>query len=98
MTTFNQSEVRAALDGADIRVLLMVLFHLTGDRRWLELRAQYTELVRQELARHGGEEMNLVGDQLFAVFDAAAAAIRCGCAIRDGVQGLGMAVKVGVHA
>jgi 4-hydroxyacetophenone monooxygenase len=36
MTAFNQAEVRAALDGADIRVLLMVLFHLTGDRRWLE--------------------------------------------------------------
>ncbi len=69
-----------------------------GDRRWLELRAQYTALVRQELARHGGEEMNLVGDQLFAVFDAAAAAIRCGCAIRDAVQGLRMAVKVGIHA
>jgi class 3 adenylate cyclase len=69
-----------------------------GDRRWLKLRAQYTALVRQELARHGGEEKDLVADQLFAIFDAAAAAIRCGCAIRDGVQGLGVAVKVGVHA
>jgi class 3 adenylate cyclase len=25
-----------------------------GDRRWLELRAQYSTLVRQELAHHGG--------------------------------------------
>ena len=63
-----------------------------GDRRWLEVRAQYTALVRQELARHGGEEMNMVGDQLLAVFDGAAAAIRCGCAIRDAVQGLGMEI------
>ena len=70
-----------------------------GDRRWLELRAQYSALVRQELARHGGEEIDLVGDQVFAVFDAAAAAIRCGCAIRDAVvQGLRMAVRVGIHA
>lgn len=36
MSTFDQAEVRTALEGADIRVLLMVLFHLTGDRRWLE--------------------------------------------------------------
>jgi 4-hydroxyacetophenone monooxygenase len=36
MTTFDQAEIRAALAGADIRVLLMVLFHLTGDRRWLQ--------------------------------------------------------------
>ncbi|HSF31168.1 MAG TPA: adenylate/guanylate cyclase domain-containing protein, partial [Candidatus Tectomicrobia bacterium] len=69
-----------------------------GDHRWLALQAQYTALVRQELARYGGEEINVVGDQVLAVFDGAAAAIRCGCAIRDAVQGLGIAVKVGIHA
>ena len=69
-----------------------------GDRRWLEVRAQYTALVREELPRHGGEEVNTVGDQIFAVFDGAVAAIHCGCAIRDAVQGLGMAVRVGIHA
>ena len=69
-----------------------------GDRRWREVQARYTALVRQELARHGGEEVNIVGDEIFAVFDGAAAAIRCGCAIRDAVQGLGMAVRVGIHA
>jgi class 3 adenylate cyclase len=69
-----------------------------GDRRWLEVQAQYTTLVRQELARHGGEEVNIVGDEIFAVFDGAAAAIHCGCAIRDAVQGLGITVKVGIHA
>jgi class 3 adenylate cyclase len=70
-----------------------------GDRRWLEVQAQYTALVRQALARHGGEEINVVGDEkVLAVFDSAAAAIHCGCAIRDAVQGLGMAVQVGIHA
>jgi class 3 adenylate cyclase len=42
--------------------------------------------------------MEMVGDQTLAVFDGAAAAIRCGCAIRDSVQGLGITVKVGIHA
>jgi class 3 adenylate cyclase len=69
-----------------------------GDRRWRELQAQYRALGRQELARYGGEEWEMVGDGLLAVFDGAAAAIRCGCAIRDAVQGLGMAVRVGIHA
>jgi class 3 adenylate cyclase len=69
-----------------------------GDRRWLEVQAQYTALVRQELARHGGEEMNAVGDHILAVFDGAAVAICCGYAIRDAVQGLGVAVRVGIHA
>jgi class 3 adenylate cyclase len=90
------------------RVLMTVLFVdwvgaterlvALGDRRWLALQAQYTALVRQDLARHGGEEINVVGDQILAVFDGAAAAIRCGCAIRDAVQGLGITVKAGIHA
>jgi class 3 adenylate cyclase len=82
------------VDIASSTALLVTL----GDRRWLEWRAQYRVLVRQELARHGGEEIEMVGDGLLAVFDGAAAAIRCGCAIREAVQGLGMAVKVGIHA
>jgi class 3 adenylate cyclase len=81
-------------DIADATARLVAL----GDRRWLEVQAQYRALVRQELARHGGEEMNMVGDGLLAVFDGAVAAIRCGCAIRDAIQGLGMAMKVGIHA
>jgi class 3 adenylate cyclase len=82
------------VDIAGSTALLVAL----GDRGWLKVRVQYTTLVRQGLARHGGEEINMVGDQLLAVFDSAAAAIRCGCAIRDAVQGLGLAVKVGIHA
>ena len=69
-----------------------------GDRRWREWRAQYAALVRQELAAHGGEEREMVAEGILAVFDGAAAAIRCACAIRDAVQGLGMAVRVGIHA
>jgi class 3 adenylate cyclase len=82
------------VDIVDSPALIVAL----GDRRWVELRAQYSALVRQELARHGGEEMEMVGDQTLAVFDGAAAAIRCGCAIRDAVQGLKIAVRVGIHA
>jgi class 3 adenylate cyclase len=99
---------RTRPDLAPGRVLTTVLFVdlvgateravALGDRRWLALQAQYVMLVRQELARHGGEEINLAGDGFLAVFDGAAAAIRCGCAIRDAVQELGMAVRVGIHA
>jgi class 3 adenylate cyclase len=99
---------RTRPDLAPGRVLTTVLFVdlvgateravALGDRRWLALQAQYIVLVRQELARHGGEEINLAGDGFLAVFDGAAAAICCGCAIRDAVQKLGMAVRVGIHA
>jgi 4-hydroxyacetophenone monooxygenase len=32
----DEAELRSALDEADVRVLLMVLVHLTGEGRWLE--------------------------------------------------------------
>jgi len=32
----NRIRLRRALEHADLRVLLMVLFHRTGERRWLE--------------------------------------------------------------
>ncbi len=54
--------------------------------------------ARLKEAGHGGEERRVGGDRILAVFDGAAAAIHCGCAIRDAVQGLGIAVKVGIHA
>ncbi len=36
MTALDPDDLRAALDDADLRVLLMVLHQLTGDRSWLE--------------------------------------------------------------
>src|SRR5262249_20881344 len=69
-----------------------------GDRRWLEGRAQYVALVRQELARHGGGEGGNGAGGDPPPFFWALAPPRCGCAIRDAVHGLGMAVQVGIHA
>jgi class 3 adenylate cyclase len=38
-----------------------------------------------------------VGDGLLAVFDGPGRAVRFGCAVRDAVSALGIAVRVGVH-
>jgi class 3 adenylate cyclase len=78
--------------GATARIVAL------GDRRWLDLQREYIALVRDKLARHGGEAMNIVGDEILAKFDGAGPAIRCGLAIRDAALGLKVAVKVGIHA
>ncbi len=36
MSQPNSTELRTAVEAADLRVLAMSLFHITGDRRWLE--------------------------------------------------------------
>ncbi len=69
-----------------------------GDRRWREILTQHKVLVRRELARYGGHEMDAVGDGFFATFESPASAIRCACAIRDTVKELGIDMRIGVHA
>jgi len=70
-----------------------------GDRRWRELLEQHHALVRRQLARFSGKEVDTAGDGFFASFDGPARAIRCACAIRDGVRDqLGLDVRAGLHA
>jgi class 3 adenylate cyclase/pimeloyl-ACP methyl ester carboxylesterase len=68
-----------------------------GDRAWRELLERHHALVRRELTRYRGEEKDTAGDGFFATFDGPARAIRCGNAIVDGVHGLGLEVRAGVH-
>jgi len=64
-----------------------------GDRRWRELLEQHHALVRRELARYRGVELDTAGDGFFARFDGPARAIRCACAIRDAIGELGLRVR-----
>jgi len=89
------------------RVLATVLFtdivdstaHLTelGDARWRTVLDRHDALVDHALERYRGRKVNPTGDGLLAMFDGPARAVRCACAIRDGVEALGIEVRAGVH-
>jgi class 3 adenylate cyclase len=68
-----------------------------GDRRWRSLLDDHDALVRQCVGSHRGRLVKSTGDGALATFDGPARAIVCGRAIRDGVRGLGMNVRVGLH-
>jgi class 3 adenylate cyclase len=68
-----------------------------GDRGWAELLARHNAAIRQQLARFRGGEVDTAGDGFFASFDGPARAIRCGRAVNEVVQELGLDVRVGVH-
>lgn len=69
-----------------------------GDGAWRRLREAHHALVRTELERFPGREVDTAGDGFLATFDGPARAVRCGEAIREGVRALGLEVRVGVHA
>jgi class 3 adenylate cyclase len=68
-----------------------------GDERWRELLDRYRALMRQDLSRHRGREVNTAGDAFFAVFDRPMNAVRCAIAMRESVATLGLRVRTGLH-
>ena len=94
-------------DVADDRVLATVLFTdivdstrraaEMGDRDWHALLDAHDAVVRSQLSRFRGREVNTSGDGFLAMFDGPQRAIRCAMAIRDAVQALGIQVRAGLH-
>lgn len=68
-----------------------------GDRRWRDLLERYYTLVRRELPRFRGKEVDTSGDGFLAVFDGPARAIRCAAAIRRSVSEIGCQIRAGLH-
>jgi class 3 adenylate cyclase len=94
-------------DVADDRVLATVLFTdivdstrraaEIGDLNWHALLDAHDAVVRAQLARFRGREVNTSGDGFLAMFDGPQRAIRCAMAIRDAVRSLGIEVRAGLH-
>lgn len=69
-----------------------------GDREGRKLRDRHHELVRRELSRHGGREIDTAGDGFFIAFHGPTQAVDCASDIILGVSELGLEVRVGLHA
>jgi class 3 adenylate cyclase len=68
-----------------------------GDRAWRALLDAHDAIVRAHLERYRGREVKTTGDGVLATFDAPARAIRCACAIREAITGLGLELRSGLH-
>jgi class 3 adenylate cyclase len=68
-----------------------------GDRRWRELQERHNDVVRRELERFRGVELDTAGDGFFARFDGPARAIACAGAVVEQVRVLGLEVRAGIH-
>ena len=68
-----------------------------GDRRWHRLLEQHNAVVRSNLARFRGREVNTTGDGFLATFDGPARAIRAAHAIRAELAEHGLQVRAGLH-
>ncbi|HEY3214500.1 MAG TPA: adenylate/guanylate cyclase domain-containing protein [Actinomycetota bacterium] len=68
-----------------------------GDRAWRTLLDRHHDVVRRELARWRGREVDTTGDGFLATFDGPARAIRCAVTASEGVRDLGLQIRAGLH-
>jgi class 3 adenylate cyclase len=93
--------------GVSERVLATVLFidmvestekaAALGDRAWRETLTGFHALVRGELSRFRGREIDVAGDGFLASFDGPARGIRCAVAVREAVRGMDLEIRAGLH-
>ena len=93
--------------GGSERVLATVLFtdivgstelaSRLGDSAWRDLLQRHHTIVRRELARFQGRELDTAGDGFFAAFDGPARAVLAASAIRDSLRTLELEIRAGLH-
>ena len=69
-----------------------------GDDHWRDLLDSHDSLVRRELRRFGGREVNTAGDGFVATFSSPSVAIDCAEEIIAALHTLGVDVRIGIHA
>ena len=69
-----------------------------GDRAWHVVLDEHDAAVRAAVHRHGGRFIKSTGDGALATFDAPSRAVQCARAIQDAVRGVGLDLRVGLHA
>ncbi len=68
-----------------------------GDAAWKQMLNEHNALVRVELRRFGGAEVNTTGDGFLATFRSAVAALRCAGAVIEALRETGLEIRAGVH-
>ncbi|RAU99628.1 adenylate/guanylate cyclase domain-containing protein [Mycobacterium colombiense] len=69
----------------------------TGDERWRAILQRFGEITAEAARRYGGTVVKSTGDGFLITFDAPTQGIRCAENLRDGVERLGVEIRIGIH-
>jgi class 3 adenylate cyclase len=68
-----------------------------GDDQWRDLLDRHDTMAEREVTRHGGRVVKTTGDGVLATFDGPGRSVRCALALARDAEGLGIALRAGVH-
>jgi uncharacterized protein (TIGR00369 family) len=68
-----------------------------GDDRWRQVLAEHHAIVREQIRRFRGREVDTAGDGFLIAFDGAARAVQCAMAVRQHLRRIGLEIRSGIH-
>jgi class 3 adenylate cyclase len=68
-----------------------------GDHRWRDVLETHDRLMRAELQRHGGTEIDTAGDGFLSTFSTPSAAVRCAGRLHRAMAEVDLQLRVGIH-
>ena len=68
-----------------------------GDAAWRELLQKHHAIVRRELARFQGRELDTAGDGFFAAFEGPAKGVLAASSLREPLRAIGLEIRAGLH-
>jgi class 3 adenylate cyclase len=77
---------------------------LLGNDQWERLLRQHDVMLRERVAKHGGEIVSSTGDGFFVAFDSASQGIECARSIQRALaehrqgSGFALSVRIGLHS
>jgi class 3 adenylate cyclase/dihydrofolate reductase len=106
--SWTPEQVRSLRAAEDVdRVLATVLFMdvvdstgraaAMGDRAWRHLVDRFAEVVRREIDRSMGQNIEITGDGVMATFDAPTRALRCAFRLHETLASLDLPIRAGIH-
>jgi class 3 adenylate cyclase len=105
---WTQEQVRSLEAAHDVdRILVSILFTdvvdstgravAMGDRAWKKLLDRHHDVVRAEVGKWHGRNLEFTGDGTMAVFDAPTRALRCAFGLQAELRTIGIEIRGGIH-
>jgi len=68
-----------------------------GDKKWNRLLDRHNEIIRSEIERWRGQEINTAGDSFFVTFDGTERAVLAAHSMIEELVPLGIEIRAGIH-
>jgi class 3 adenylate cyclase len=68
-----------------------------GDDSWRDVLETHDQIMRRELARHDGREVDTAGDGFLTTFATPTQAVKCAARLHRAMAAIGLQLRVGIH-